>query len=85
MNIITTLLFFSYITFTISEPKVTVGRTKIFGTFMYTRKHRQISAFRGIPYAEPPIGNLRYRDKSLFLKEFNTKLYFYYVSFSILN
>ena len=61
-NILATLLFYTYVTFTFSEPRVSIGITKIVGTFMKTIGNRTVSAFRGIPYAEPPIGNLRFKN-----------------------
>lgn len=38
---------------------------KVEGFSMKTIRSRDIIAFIGIPYAEPPVGNLRYRVKSI--------------------
>ncbi|XP_046753940.1 juvenile hormone esterase-like [Diprion similis] len=42
------------------EPEVTILQGNLLGTTMTTRKNRSISAFLGIPYGQPPIGNLRF-------------------------
>lgn len=42
------------------EPKVMIGNTRVEGIHMLTRNNRNISGFMGIPYAEPPIGLLRF-------------------------
>lgn len=43
-----------------AQPTVTIGNTTIVGIDMFTRNNRNISGFIGIPYAKPPIGELRY-------------------------
>ncbi|XP_043461862.1 esterase SG1-like [Leptopilina heterotoma] len=47
------------------EPKVMIGSTRIEGIHMVTRNNRNISGFMGIPYAEPPIGLLRFSNPIL--------------------
>ncbi|XP_046751474.1 esterase E4-like [Diprion similis] len=42
------------------EPQVDIPQGKLQGTTRRTRNNRSISAFLGIPYAQPPIGNLRF-------------------------
>ena len=42
-----------------SLPQVQVSDGLIQGKVQTTRKGRKISAFLGIPYAEPPVGELR--------------------------
>lgn len=42
------------------EQLVKINQGLIKGTTMRTRNGREISIFLGIPYAEPPIGKLRY-------------------------
>ncbi|XP_046587083.1 juvenile hormone esterase-like isoform X2 [Neodiprion lecontei] len=56
-TILSSLLFFgtSY-----GEPEVTILQGNLLGTTMTTRNNRSISAFLGIPYGQPPIGNLRF-------------------------
>ncbi|XP_031843415.2 uncharacterized protein LOC116431728 [Nomia melanderi] len=43
------------------KPKVQIKEGYVQGIMMETRNGRQIFAFLGIPYAEPPLGNLRFR------------------------
>ncbi|XP_053596613.1 juvenile hormone esterase-like [Microplitis demolitor] len=45
-----------------TEPKVTTPLGKIIGTQMVSRRGRNINAFLGIPYAQPPIGPLRFKN-----------------------
>ncbi|KAF2901296.1 hypothetical protein ILUMI_04894, partial [Ignelater luminosus] len=42
-------------------PKVTVDQGALKGKFWKTRRGREFSAFLSIPYAEPPIGDLRFK------------------------
>ena len=42
-----------------AEPLLKIHQGFIKGTILETRNGRIISAFRGIPYAQPPIGELR--------------------------
>ncbi|XP_046751717.1 esterase E4-like [Diprion similis] len=41
-------------------PQVSIPQGKLQGTTRTTRHNRSISAFLGIPYAQPPTGNLRF-------------------------
>lgn len=50
------------------EVNTTHGRIKGFVT-VTSRKGKEYAAFLGIPYAIPPLGNLRFKVKSLLLKE----------------
>ncbi|XP_063991352.1 uncharacterized protein LOC135169896 [Diachasmimorpha longicaudata] len=43
-----------------ASPIVKIQNGKLQGSYMQTRKGREFSAFRGIPYALPPIGELRF-------------------------
>lgn len=38
------------------------GKSAVSGRFMVSQSGRGIKAFRGIPYAEPPVGDLRYAE-----------------------
>ncbi|XP_076643314.1 esterase E4-like [Halictus rubicundus] len=48
--------------FFLDEPKVKIGEGHVLGTTIRTRNGRQIFAFLGIPYAEAPLKNLRFRN-----------------------
>ena len=41
---------------------ITAGQGRLKGSYMTSSSGRKFAAFRGIPYAEPPIGQLRFRD-----------------------
>lgn len=43
------------------EPLVRIGQGDLQGKVMTSRKGRRIHAFQGIPYAEPPVGELRFQ------------------------
>ncbi|XP_014244331.1 venom carboxylesterase-6-like [Cimex lectularius] len=45
-----------------SSPEVAVLQGKVLGKYIETISGRKIAAFLGIPYAEPPVGNLRFRE-----------------------
>lgn len=42
------------------QPTVTISQGKLNGTLEQSRNGRIYSAFLGIPYAEPPINDLRF-------------------------
>lgn len=42
------------------SPEVTIPQGKVQGTKMVTHHGRTIIGFRGIPFAQPPIGALRF-------------------------
>jgi len=42
-------------------PEVTTVEGRIQGVRMYNHHHRSFYAFRGIPYAQAPIGFLRFK------------------------
>ncbi|XP_076279075.1 uncharacterized protein LOC143208489 [Lasioglossum baleicum] len=48
--------------FFLDEPKIMIGEGYVLGTTMRTRNGRKIFAFLGIPYAEAPLKNLRFRN-----------------------
>lgn len=42
------------------SPIVRIKNGTLEGTFMTSRKGREFMAFMGIPYAQPPVGELRF-------------------------
>ncbi|XP_043683852.1 venom carboxylesterase-6-like [Vespula pensylvanica] len=42
------------------SPKVQIKNGTLIGSFMRTRNQRKFAGFRGIPYALPPLGKLRF-------------------------
>lgn len=55
------VLFFVYSNAQSLNPQNSIKQGGLTGRYMRTRNGRQISAYLGIPYAKPPIGNLRFR------------------------
>ncbi|XP_043475410.1 esterase FE4-like [Leptopilina heterotoma] len=45
-----------------AEPRLEISQGKLKGTVFKSRSGRKYSAFLGIPFAQPPIGNLRFRN-----------------------
>lgn len=45
-----------------ADPVVTIQTGKVRGVTMFSTKNREFYAFRGIPYAEAPVGHLRFKD-----------------------
>jgi para-nitrobenzyl esterase len=43
------------------EPSVRIAQGALQGKVMTSRKGRRIHAFQGIPYAEPPVAELRFQ------------------------
>lgn len=48
------------------NPTVKLGLGVLQGNIMTTRKGLEHYAFRGIPYAEPPVGKLRFKVEQCF-------------------
>lgn len=42
------------------DPLLSIENGEIRGLYMQTRLNQQFAAFRGIPYAQSPTGNLRF-------------------------
>ncbi|XP_063991353.1 uncharacterized protein LOC135169897 [Diachasmimorpha longicaudata] len=42
-------------------PRVTITNGTLVGSILQSRKGRNFTAFRGIPYARPPVGDLRFQ------------------------
>ncbi|KAL3282168.1 hypothetical protein HHI36_005363 [Cryptolaemus montrouzieri] len=60
---ILTLCFLCYSLMSVNSenPRVTINDGELEGTMMKTKNGREINVFLGIPYAEPPIGKLRFK------------------------
>ena len=43
------------------KPTVMINQGKLVGKLCETKKGTEFVAFTGIPYAEPPLGHLRFR------------------------
>lgn len=56
--------------YTFASPIVTVENGVLEGTTMQSRNGREFFAFQGIPYAKPPLGNLRFQVRQLFFSKF---------------
>lgn len=48
--------------FTVSYPNVCMDCGCIQGTYMNDTRHQPFDAFLGIPFAQPPVGSLRFRN-----------------------
>lgn len=57
------LVLVCYVSAVIIEknPTVKLDLGRLQGNYMTTRKGLKHYAFRGIPYAEPPVGQLRFK------------------------
>ena len=47
--------------FWLTEPMIATPLGNIIGSLMYSASGRRFQSFRGIPYALPPIGKLRFK------------------------
>lgn len=57
---------------TITDPIVAIPSLgQVRGSFLISVNGRQFLAFRGIPYAKPPVGNLRFE---VYFRMYNEKL-----------
>jgi acetylcholinesterase len=50
-------------TFGQSDPHIEISSGKIKGSYLSSSSGRNFLAFRGVPYAKPPTGELRLRVK----------------------
>jgi hypothetical protein len=42
-------------------PQVTVKQGELQGHYLTSRKGRRFAGFQGVPYAKPPLGEMRFR------------------------
>lgn len=58
------VIVFDFLNYTprndILAPETQIAQGILRGQYLETSSNRKISAFTGIPYAEPPVGNLRF-------------------------
>lgn len=55
------LLVVNFFAIVIANPKISTPLGAIEGAILTTRLNKTIYAFRGIRYAQPPIGHLRFK------------------------
>ena len=60
-------LYFTCISWLNAEPLVTCSQGTLNGTIHESRNGRKFSAFLGIPFGEPPIGDLRQENTIIYL------------------
>lgn len=62
-SVITKVLLLAACTLTsaLDDPRVTLDQGSLRGKTLKSRGGKQILTFRGIPYAAPPVGNLRFK------------------------
>jgi hypothetical protein len=51
-----------------NAPTVHVQQGTLTGTYLTSRYGRNFAAFQGIPYAQPPIGDLRFKVRVIYFK-----------------
>ena len=51
-----------------SGPTVNVQQGTLRGTYLTSRNGKQFAAFQGIPYAQPPTGDLRFKVRLFYFK-----------------
>lgn len=72
----------------VKQPVVETPLGEVSGYFMKTRGGRQISAFTSIPYAVPPVGDLRFKVGNRFvifshIYAFKALRFFFFTSFEL--
>jgi hypothetical protein len=62
---ITKMMFFLVlcVTAVLADPKVTLDKGVLLGKTLQSRDGKNILAFQGVPYAAPPVGNLKFKVK----------------------
>lgn len=71
------LVFYLRFSFTMGDLQVTLLQGSLRGKEQINEKGNVFYSYSGIPYAKPPVGDLRFKvnkNKSIILKHFNTKL-----------
>lgn len=58
-------IFVGYISCTLCEVIVQTKLGAVKGTWMQSRDGKRFNAFMAVPYAKPPIGELRFRVKQI--------------------
>ncbi|KAL7299138.1 hypothetical protein TKK_0007738 [Trichogramma kaykai] len=52
-------------------PEVNTNFGRVKGLWLSTVRHREIAGFIGLPYAEPPVGDLRFENPRLWTEKWN--------------
>lgn len=52
----------------VNAAVVTIEQGTLSGTYLEARNGEKFNAFYGIPFAQPPVGNLRFKVNSVFIK-----------------
>jgi acetylcholinesterase len=55
------ILLFTFAAVTLADDIIVLKQGSVKGHRLTSRKGREIFAFQGIPYAEPPVGELRFQ------------------------
>jgi hypothetical protein len=58
-------------------PSVHVQQGTLMGTYLTSRYGRKFAAFQGIPYAQPPTGDFRFKVRVIYFKNYNTSLLYF--------
>lgn len=58
------IFLLTFVAVILADDIIVLKQGSVKGHRLTTRKGREIFAFQGIPYAEPPVGELRFQVRS---------------------